>query len=192
MSTKAPKPIELAPEQKERFLSLIDKSAGLDRCWPWTGGIHTNTSYGYFGDGQKRRFAHRIAFFLEHGPILPGLHICHSCDNPPCCNPAHLFLGTHQDNMRDMLDKGRNPYFCNRGASHPNSRFTNEQVREIRTRHAAGETQMSLCRHFNVCSITMSRLVRGERYENAGGPLRGRDYTGQTQFGSHKGIRRTK
>lgn len=81
-------------------------------CWEWQSGKDPN-GYGRFGIGPDRsnitpRLAHRVAWELAVGPIPEGRHLCHHCDNPGCVNPAHLFIGTAGDNMRDMARKGRN------------------------------------------------------------------------------------
>lgn len=79
-------------------------------CWAWLGKINKRHRYGYFyvpGTGGHVR-AHRFAWALAHGQAVPtGMHVLHSCDNPPCVNPAHLRIGTREDNMRDMVNKGR-------------------------------------------------------------------------------------
>lgn len=90
----------------ERFWRKVDKSAGPEGCWPWTGSRH-GFGYGFVSAGGKRRGAHRVSWELANGPIPDGLSVCHRCDNPPCVNPAHLFLGTVGDNTRDMMAKGR-------------------------------------------------------------------------------------
>lgn len=77
-----------------------------DECWPWTAATRRR-GYGIFTVNRRNFVAHRLAFQVATG-IDPGeLLVCHTCDNPPCCNPAHLFLGTNSDNMRDMVAKGR-------------------------------------------------------------------------------------
>jgi len=75
-------------------------------CWEWQGGKKPD-GYGSAGYEGKSDLAHRVAWKLTKGPIPKGMYICHSCDNPACCNPAHLFLGTQSDNMKDMIVKGR-------------------------------------------------------------------------------------
>lgn len=98
-----------APLEK-RFSSKVDRSGGPAACWPWKGAWRTEKGYGrILKDRRKGRAlrAHRVAWELAHGPIPLGLCVCHACDNPPCCNPAHLFLGTMLDNNRDRDAKDR-------------------------------------------------------------------------------------
>lgn len=90
----------------ERFWARVDRSSAPEACWPWT------TRVGRFGYGRlsvdrRQVHAHRVAFELSGGSIPDGFYVLHRCDNPPCCNPAHLFVGTHADNMRDRHQKGR-------------------------------------------------------------------------------------
>lgn len=101
----------MAPQKislEDRFWSKVDKSAGPQGCWVWTGSIATN-GYGLFTVNDRTRRAHRVSFRLFHGYESPLL-VCHHCDNPPCVNPAHLFEGTKSDNGLDMSAKGRSPF----------------------------------------------------------------------------------
>ena len=91
---------------QERFWAKVDRSGGPDACWIWTGG-RKGRGYGEFYKDHRLLGAHRVAWELAIGPIPNGLDCLHSCDNPPCCNPAHLFLGTQADNNADMVAKGR-------------------------------------------------------------------------------------
>jgi len=96
---------------------------------------------------------------LTNGPIPDGMQVLHRCDNPPCCNPAHLFLGTQADNIADMIAKRRGGAVS--GEAHYRAKLTADQVSAIRARYAAGETQVALAREFGVSQTNISRIVRG-------------------------------
>lgn len=103
---------------------------GLDECWEWTAKI-SPSGYGIFRTGDNygiSRLSHRVAYYLSRGILLPDIIICHRCDNKRCCNPSHLFSGTHQENMDDMVTKSRQA----RGSTHGMSRLSDEEVRRIR------------------------------------------------------------
>ncbi|WP_157451434.1 HNH endonuclease signature motif containing protein [Deinococcus aquatilis] len=132
---------ELSQPLRNRALLLflyVDRSAGPDACWNWTGG--TSRGYGMFsltpvGGPAGKYMATRISWMLTHGELPPAtLFACHHCDNPLCVNPAHLFLGTPQDNMSDAARKGRLPGPGRRVAGEGNgrSRLTAADVLRLR------------------------------------------------------------
>ena len=98
---------------EERFWAKVNKDGPipphrpeLGKCWVWTASKYQN-GYGQFSIGRKAIFAHRLSFEIAHGQIAPGWCVCHACDNKPCVNPGHLWLGSYADNMRDASAKGR-------------------------------------------------------------------------------------
>jgi len=92
---------------EERFWAKVNKT---DTCWLWT--AHCNADgYGEFSINGARILAHRASYLLEHGILPEGLQVLHSCDKPPCVRPTHLFLGTQQDNINDMIVKERDNFF---------------------------------------------------------------------------------
>jgi hypothetical protein len=89
-----------------RFWSKVDMSGGLDACWPWQGEL-SKVGYGRFWVGKGNVLAHRAAKEITAGPIPAGLVVMHHCDNPVCCNPVHLSVGTARENVLDAVRKGR-------------------------------------------------------------------------------------
>lgn len=128
-----------------------------DECWPW---IKYRYARGYGGImlGARTLLAtHRLAYAAAFGPISDGLVVCHRCDNPPCCNPAHLFLGTHADNKNDSMRKRRHVF----GARHWCAKLTPELVAEIRRRRATGESGPRIAASLGISSSQVYRVSVG-------------------------------
>jgi hypothetical protein len=109
---------------------------GLSECWPWAGALRVrNFKYGKMtvklGGITFDFVASRLIFASIHGFLPTKLLVCHTCDNPQCCNPAHLFLGTERDNSDDMIKKGRSVHL--RGENNSNAKLTETMVRYIRS-----------------------------------------------------------
>jgi hypothetical protein len=128
-------------------------------CWEWQRGRHRR-GYGGLKVANRHVKAHRYAWELTHGPIPCGMFVCHSCDNPPCCNPSHLFLGTPKDNQDDMRAKGRQAVV--RGSSHRWAKLTEEQVSSIRSRYRSGEMGKDLASEFGVSRGLISLIVNNK------------------------------
>src|SRR5579864_1033523 len=88
------------------FWSRVSNFGKPNMCWVWTASCYRN-GYGQVSHNYQKLLAHRVAYELARGPIPENLLVLHRCDNRPCCNPAHLWLGTHRDNLVDMHNKGR-------------------------------------------------------------------------------------
>jgi hypothetical protein len=97
-------PPEYTPEDAKRFYARLDTTGD---CWFWTGATVVNGYGAFYTYGRVRHAAHRVAYTLAYGPIPAGMQVCHTCDNPPCCRPSHLFLGDHAVNAADRVAKGR-------------------------------------------------------------------------------------
>ncbi len=146
----------------ERFWGKVDKR-GPDECWPWTG-ARTECDYGQIRDDGRTRKAHRVSWEIHNGAIPVGSHVLHHCDNPPCVNPAHLFLGTHQDNMRDMKTKGRADRANKaRGEDCARARLSESDVTELRKLFSERRTTRALSNQFNI-SMEQVRNIASRRH----------------------------
>ena len=144
----------------------------LGKCWEWVANKDRN-GYGRFG-GKTKISSHRYSWELAYGNIPDGLFVLHKCDNPSCVNPEHLFLGTQQDNMIDMVEKGRwtprnttntpEGIIARRGESHPNHKLTDLQVSYIRDKYAIGDiTYKEIALEMCVNITTIMRIIKRQR-----------------------------
>lgn len=141
-------------------------------CHIWMRSCMAN-GYGQIGYQGRNEYAHRVAYALFKGTIPNGMSVLHRCDVRCCVNPDHLFLGEAIDNVRDMMNKGRQRFHWKpgqasynkgkpgmRGERHPNAKLTAEQVGEIRRRYQQGQTQKQLAKAFNTSQPNVSSIIR--------------------------------
>lgn len=144
----------------------VDEETG---CHLWVKGVN-RSGYGRVRGWVNRKsvdaLANRVALRKKLGrPIRPGYFACHTCDNPPCVNPEHLYEGTPKQNTQDMFRRGRSGNAAQIGAN-ATRKLTEEQVHEIRLRWRMGETQQKLEQEFGIGGGTVSRILNGELYKN--------------------------
>lgn len=135
-------------------------------CWLWTGN-KTAMGYGRVSRSGRNCLVHRLIYELCVADVPSGIEVCHDCpggDNPACCNPAHLFLGTHTDNMADAVRKGRIRTPRQKGESHSQAKITDEIVRAVRRRSAAGEKGSALARELHLSRATISEIVSRKKW----------------------------
>ena len=141
-------------------------------CWPWTGRVNEG-GYGVIettaDTGRVRVRAHRVSYELFVGEIPDGLILRHTCDNPPCCRPDHLLIGTRTENSADKVARGRQSKgpshaIKTRGERHYNARLTVGQVSEIRKLYAGGTSQRKLAVLFGVGQSQIQRIVNRESW----------------------------
>lgn len=142
-----------------RFTANVDSSGGPRKCWPWTGGRFAR-GYGRFHLNGRNYIASRYALELSLGrPLGEGMDALHTCDNPPCVNPRHLYEGTHADNMADKVARGRQP----RGELSGTAKLTEQQVRAIR---ASTESSRKIAPDFGVHDSTIRRIRSGKKWRH--------------------------
>jgi len=148
-----------------KFYSRIKKTK---TCWLWTG-CKDKDGYGRQFVKDKTLKAHRIAFYLKHGHLPEDMLVCHTCDNTSCVNPDHLFLGTWNDNVQDMMKKGR---YVQGGKPHPGEKngraiLTEKQVIKIFKQHGK-KTYPELAEEFGVTRSCIQNIMLGKSWKHLG------------------------
>jgi len=151
------KQIRLAKSLRQRFDEkwIVEPNSG---CHLWFGHVDER-GRGMLRINRRLTFASRVSWTIHRGPIPEGIHVLHRCDTPMCVNPRHLFLGTHDDNMRDMAVKGRHANVA--GQRNAAAKLTDADVRAIRS---STETQMTLAARFQVSQATISDVRRLKKW----------------------------
>ncbi len=143
--SKPSKPLpEISSKDIERFWSHVDKRSP-DECWPWTGSLKSG-GRGKIEINGRTILPARLAFFIQRGYDPHPLQVCHTCDNPPCCNGAHFFSGTEVDNNHDKATKGR----AAKGETQGGSKLTNISVTLIRELYKAGAACKDLAEIYSI------------------------------------------
>lgn len=159
----------LTPSIERRFWEKVDKLSYPHGCWLWTG-CRDRAGYGRISTthGRASLRTHRVAWEITHGPIIEGRHILHHCDNPPCCNPQHLFCGTAFDNAMDRETKGRGRnYLKGRpGMLNGSAKLTTQQAYMVHMRRLAGEDSLNLAMEFNISRTQVRNIASGKAWRN--------------------------
>jgi hypothetical protein len=149
-----------------RLLAKLDRA---DDCWPFKG-ARSARGYGRFAFAGKNRLAHRVAYELLCGPVPDGAVIMHSCDNPPCCNPAHLRIGTQSDNVADMRSKGREVH-APKGEYHWAAKISAAQAKAIRAALLSGQRKVALARQYGLSRRAISHIAQGRSWRGIEGAI---------------------
>ena len=145
-----------AMKNKPDFWSFVEIRS-TNECWPWLRPLN-KWGYGRYRMGKLQAMAHRVAYQLQTGKNIDGFVAMHTCDNPSCCNPNHLVIGTHADNQNDKYKKNRQA----KGETNGQSILTEEQVIEARKLYVETKTTYKkLAEKYGVCKDTMQKAIRG-------------------------------
>ena len=160
----------------ERFWSKVERNHP-DACWWWMASKN-QTGYGLFSFAGKPKLAHRVAWELQNDATIPdGLLACHTCDQPACVNPRHIYIGTHQDNANDVTERDRRNH--RRGEDNGVSKLTNRDVLEIVARFNKGESGRVIAADYDIGSSVVHNVMKGKTWSHLTGIQKGRtpDYT---------------
>jgi hypothetical protein len=166
-----------------KFIFKIDTTPGLGPegdCWEWIGTVGKKQQYGLFScrkNGKKIQYrSHRVAYELYYGILIPyNMMVCHHCDNPKCCNPLHLFLGTALDNSNDKINKSRQPDLSGEKCGH--AKLSWNQVNNIREDWDTGKyTQQQLSNKYNIVPSGISSIICNKNWHDPNYIIKKRKY----------------
>lgn len=160
--------MDISKDQIESFWSKVDIGSNPKDCWNWTG-AKKPAGYGNVRVNKKYLLSHRVAFEIVNGEFPSKFKVCHICDNPSCCNPNHLMLGTTKSNAADMLIKGRekNRMIASRGEVNGNSKLTAKKVKAIREAYKNREmNQGQLASKYGVTQAAIGYIVRNKTWRH--------------------------
>lgn len=155
--------IRYADIDQERFWEKVDKCS-LDECWNWLAYLDKD-GYGGFNINSVQRKAHRVAYVLANGKLKTSLLVCHSCDNPSCVNPAHLWAGTSRQNIDDMITKNRSLT----GTRNPKAKLTENKIRHILKLSQRGMFGIEIARTIGCNRRTVSNILTGKQWSSITG-----------------------
>lgn len=156
---------QLPKESSSIFWSYV-LADDPNKCWPWLGSEHIS-GYGQFCIDKASWPAHRVAFYLHYGIDPSPDEVCHHCDNRFCCNPFHLFRGSHQDNMQDCIRKGRFVQVSvATGITHYRARFTEQDIRDIRLLYSQGHSCAHIGKVYNTYPMTIWYVVARKTWKH--------------------------
>lgn len=157
----------LMPKDIARFWAAVDRSGD---CWVWTRS-RKKFGYGRFMLNGKQWIATRVSWVIAFGPIPPGKHVLHACDNPPCVRPSHLFIGTNSDNVADRAAKGRS--FHPFGSLSGKSKLDEAAVIAIRSSYDSGAASSTqLAAQYGVTPGLIGQIITGRIWKHVGGSVR--------------------
>lgn len=168
---------ELSEAEKNMFWSKVAFTANPNLCWEWQSSKRPS-GHGFFSVKKGTYYAaSRISYYLSYKKHIDDLVICHKCDNPKCCNPSHLFSGTQLDNMRDKVNKGRQPIGENhyavkidgaqRGSKNNRSKLLEADVIKIRAEYIKNVVTMKMLSiKYNVCLMAISDVLKRRNWKH--------------------------